>query len=164
MKRPELLEFASVCELYKHFERIFLNGNAACNVVSACGHNLRIYDHHFFHFVKLDDPKKPRPLLMANEKPIILAITDGFGPYGYDRQRAIYLESAMLCLKRPDEVWEDVNLNSSRWVYLKHFDATPYSSTVLLVGERDEGCVPVTSFPAKRRDARKWRRGVKIYP
>lgn len=114
--------------------------------------------------VKLDDPAKPKPLLMKNEKELILATDSGFGSYTYDRQRAIYLESAMLCLTEPDEVWEDTKLKTAKWVYIKEFDSSPYSQTILLVGEREEGRVPVTSFAGKTRDARKWRKGNKIYP
>jgi len=132
--------------------------------VSACGHALKVFDHHFFHMVKLGHPGKPNRLLMTNEKDTILATTSGFAEYTFDRQRAIYLASAAVCLVRPDEVWENPNLNTAKWVYIKEFDATPYAFTILLVGERDGGKVPVTSFPGKNRDARKWRRGTRIYP
>jgi hypothetical protein len=163
--RPTLLQFASVRELYLHFERIFLNGGGVSHqVTSICGQIITTFDHNFFHLVKLDDPDKPKPLLMANEKATILATTAGFGSYRYDRQRAVYLESAMLCLLAPDEVWEDPTLTSAKWIYIKHFDSHPYSCTILLVSERPAGPVPNTSFPGKNRDARKWRRGVRIYP
>lgn len=164
-KRPDLLEFTSLCELYRHFERLFLNDNQSSYVfVSACGHTVRVFDHHFFHIVKLDDPAKRKPLLMAKEKATILATTSGFGVYTYDRQRAIYLASAVVCLTCPDEVWEDPSLQTAKWIYIKQFDASPYAFTIFLVAERDGGLVPVTSFPGTNRDARRWRRGVKIYP
>ncbi len=164
-KRPDLLEFSSLSELYGHFEQIFLDGNPSSNeLVSACGHTVKVFDHHFFHMVKLEHPDKPRPLLMANEKETIIATTPGFGTYTYDNQRAIYLASAALCLAHPYEVWEDPSLNTAKWIYIKQFDASPYAYTILLVGERDGGVVPVTSFPGKERDARNWRRGVQIYP
>jgi phage-Barnase-EndoU-ColicinE5/D-RelE like nuclease2 len=151
--------------LYNHFDRIFLDGCASNEVTTACGHTIKIFDHHFFHLVKLDHPNKPQPLKMANEKSIILSTTTGFGEYTYDRQRALYLESAMACLACPDEVWEDPTLRSAKWVYLKFFDTTPYSCTIMLVGERRrEGLVPVTSFPGKGGDIRRKRRGVRIYP
>ncbi|MGH9804590.1 MAG: PBECR2 nuclease fold domain-containing protein [Candidatus Acidiferrales bacterium] len=163
-KRPELLEFHSLSELYSHFEILFLNGNpTSFEFVSACGHAIKVFDHHFFHMVKLEHPDKPRRLLMANEKEAILATTSGFGPYRYDRQRAIYLASAALCLAQPDEVWEDPSLDTAKWIYLKQFDASPYAFTIFLLGERDGGVGPVTSFPGKKRDARKWRRGVRVY-
>jgi hypothetical protein len=114
--------------------------------------------------VKLDDVTKPKPLLMSNEKSIILATDDGFGPYTYEHQRAIYLESAMLCLISPDEVWENPALKTAKWVYIKHFESKPYTCTIFLVAERSEGPVPNTSFPGKARDARKWCAGTKIYP
>jgi phage-Barnase-EndoU-ColicinE5/D-RelE like nuclease2 len=162
--RPELLEFSSVRELFLHFQRLFLNGNQSHQISSACGHTVKVFDHHFFHMVKLGHPQKPKPLLMSTEKSLILTTESGFGPYTYDRQRAIYMESAFRCLTTPDEVWEDTTLKSARWIYIKEFDAKPYCHTIFLVGRREEGLVPVTSFPAKRRDARKWCRGVKIHP
>jgi hypothetical protein len=164
-KRPALLEFSSLAELYRHFDRIFLSGGMSNEITSTCGRVVKIFDHHFFHLVKLDHPDKPRPLKMASEKSIILSTTSGFGEYTYDKQRAIYLESAMACLACPDEVWEDATLHSARWVYLKFFDTTPYSCTIMMVGERKgEGLVPVTSFPGKGGDAKRKRRGVRIYP
>jgi hypothetical protein len=163
-QRPPLIEFSSLRELYLHFERVFLHGAESHTIVSDCGHVLKIFDHHFFHMVKLDHPHKPKPLLMSAEKNLLLDTNVGFGSFTYDRQRAIYLESAALCLRTPDEVWEDVALKTARWIYIKEFDTKPYCHTVFLVGERSEGPVPVTSFPAKARDARKWRRGVRIYP
>lgn len=165
VQRPDLLEFSSISELYRYFERFFLNGNpSSYEFVSVCGHAVTIFDHHFFHVVKLDHPQKSKPLLMANEKAEILATTSGFGEYTYDRQRAIYLASAADCFVYPDEVWEDSSLNIAKWVYIKQFDTHPYAFTILLAGERVGGVVPVTSFPAKNRDARKWRRGIQIYP
>jgi hypothetical protein len=163
--RPNLIVFTSVCELYLQFRGVFLDGNEIQNeIISACGHIIRVFDHHFFHLVKLDDPFKPKPLKMATEKAIILGTNCGFGDYKHDKQRAIYLRSGRVCLDDPDEVWEDPTLATARWIYIKEFEAKPYRFTVLLVGERLEGLVPVTSFPAKARDAKKWRRGTKIYP
>jgi len=165
LKRPELLDFSALSDLYRHFERLFLNGHASSyELVSACGQTIKVFDHHFFHMVKLDHPNLPKPLLMANEKGTITATTSGFGAYTYDKQRAIYLASAIVCLVHPDEVWEDPSLRTAKWIYIKEFDAKPYAFTIFLVGERHGGAVPVTSFPAKIRDARKWRRGTCIYP
>lgn len=90
--RPALLQFAGVRELYPHFERIFLANGVPSEIRSTCRHTLMVFDHHFFHMVKLRDTAKPRPLLMSNEKDIILSTTEGFGPYAYEKQRAIYLE------------------------------------------------------------------------
>lgn len=163
--RPAFLELSSLAELYRHYERLFLGGNEKSHTfVTACGHRATVFDHHFFHIVKLDDPKKPKPLLMANEKSTIVATTSGFGPYTYDKQRAIYLASAIACLVYPDEVWEDTSLKTAKWIYIKEFDASPYAFTIFLVGERAGGPVPVTSFAATTADARRWRRGIRIYP
>lgn len=162
--RPPLIHFSSVCELYRHFERLFLGGNSTSHTLeSTCGHKITVFDHHFFHVVKLDHPEKSKPLLMSNEKTTILATQNGFGPYSHDRQRAIYLESAVHCLCSPDEVWDDPTLDSARWIYITEYDTSPYSHTILLVGERGEDPVVVTSFPAKRRNAQKWRRGKLMY-
>jgi hypothetical protein len=154
-KRPALLQYSGVRELYLHFERIFLDGGAARELQSACGHALKIFDHHFFHMVKLDDPAKPKPLLMANERNTILTTNEGFGPYAHDKQRAIYLEPAMVCLVDPDEVWEDPSLHTAKWIYVKQFDAKPYSCTIFLIGARADGLVPITSFGGKGKDWRK---------
>ena len=164
--RPRLIQFTSISELYAHFERIFLEETERTSrqVKSSCGHSITIFDHHFFHLVKLDDDAKAKPLLMANEKAVIMATNQGFGNYKYDMQRAIYLESAMSCLLDPDEVWENPELKTAKWVYIKHFETKPYTCTILLVAERAEGPVPNTSFPGKPRDARKWGQGKKIYP
>jgi len=162
--RPQLIQYASACELYRHFERIFLGGNQTSHHVdSTCGHRIRIYDHHFFHMVKLDHGEKPKPMLMATEKEAVLATQEGFGLYGHDKQRAVYLESAFHCLRSPDEVWDDPTLSSARWIYISEYDTAPYTHTVVLVGERSEDQVLITSFPAKSRNAKKWRRGRLIY-
>ena len=68
---------------------------------------------------------------MANEKTIILATNDGFGAYSHDRQRAIYLESAMACLANPDEVWEDPTLNTAKWIYIKEERSVGFSTLSL---------------------------------
>ena len=162
--RPDFIECACLRDLYLHFERLFLCDATSGTVTSCCGHEIKVFDHNFFHFVKLRHPEKPQPLLMANEKSEILYTTAGFGGYAYDRQRAIYLASARSCLESPDEVWRDEELMTPKWIYLKEFDARPYLFTVVLVAERKEGFVPATSFPAKKRDARRWRRGIKLYP
>jgi hypothetical protein len=166
-KRPDFLEYASVRDLYLAFEGTFLSETgSSAELISTCGHTIHVFDHHFFHLVKLDDPSKPKPLKMIDEKATILSTTHGFGSYTHEKQRAIYLRSALLTMLEPDEVWDDDRLKTARWIYIKEFDATPYSFTIMLIGFRgeDERRVPVTSFPGKPRDARKWRRGMKIYP
>jgi phage-Barnase-EndoU-ColicinE5/D-RelE like nuclease2 len=162
--RPPLIHFAGVRELYLHFERIFLGSSGFGEINISCGHHIKIFDHHFFHMVKFDEPNKAKPLLMANEKALILSTELGFGTYTHDKQRAIYLESARSCLAGPDEIWEDHTLNSATWVYIKEFNAKPYAFTITLVGKREDSLVPVTSFPGKKRDAERRRRGQRIYP
>ena len=163
-KRPDLLTYDSMRGLYLAFQELFLGENTTqTEIRSACGHDIRIFDHHFFHLVKLDEASRPKPLLMRDEKAAILGLEEGFGTYTHDRQRAIYLRSAIMTLRDPDEVWEDDSLSSARWVYLKEFDSTPYNYTILLIGIRADGeyLVPVTSFAGKPRDAKRWRRGRK---
>lgn len=121
--RPDLLTYGCLRDLYLGFEELFLgNAGSTTNVLeSRCGHVIYVFDHHFFHMVKLDHPTKPKPLLMGEEKQIILATVDGFGPYTHDKQRAIYLPAAALTLTEPDEVWEDSTLKTADWVYIKEF-------------------------------------------
>ncbi len=164
--RPALLEFSSLAELYQHYERLFLGGNEKSHTfTTACGHTTRIFDHNFFHMVKLKDPARPgQTLLMAIEKENILATTEGFGKYTHEKQRAIYLASALECFLQPDEVWEDPTLNSATWIYIREYDTDPYVFTVLLVGGPADGVAPVTSFPCLWRQIKKWRRGKRIWP
>lgn len=165
--RPALLKYGGVRELYLAFQEIFLcGGDSFADVTSTCGHTLRIFDHNFFHLVKLDDRNKPKPLLMEQEKPIILSIADGFGPYTHDPQRAIYLRSAAATMIEPDEVWNDDSLLTAHWSYIKEFDTTPYTHTILFVAHRREThhIVPATSYAGRPREARRRRRGIRIYP
>jgi len=161
--RPPLLLYQSLRELYLYYEATFLCGRSSNSFVSPCDHVITFFDHHFFHLVKLGHPASIKPLRMDREKPAILAADKNFAEYTHDRQRAIYLASALLCIREPDEVWLNGELKSAKWAYLKRFTAKPYSLTVFLIGERLEGLVPITSFPCRARDARKWARGTKIF-
>ena len=129
--RPALLEYRSVRDLYLAFQNIFLGGATGPipNIVmSPCGHEIHIYDHHFFHMVKLEDLNKPKAtLLMAEEMPTILGADTGFGPYTHDKQRALHLPVAALTLSEPDEIWENPELTSAKWVYFKEFNQKPYT-------------------------------------
>jgi hypothetical protein len=93
---------------------------------------------------------------------------DGFSNYsiGHGGSRAKNLRSAYETLTSPDEVWEDNPRTQSRWVYVKEYAAVPYPFSVALVTEREQEAiiVPMTSFPCKKTDVKKWRNGKKIYP
>jgi hypothetical protein len=163
--RPAPCEFASMAELYFLFERLFLVEGGV--LASRCGHAVLVFDHHFFHLAAVR--KGASRLFMATEKSEILATNVGFGQYLLDHggSRARNLPSAKETMLDPDEVWEDnPKALNARWVYVKEFDSSPYPYTVTLLGERpEEGgiVVPVSSFPCKRTDARKWRQGNLIY-
>lgn len=100
---------------------------------------------------------------MKEEKALLRAQTSGCGPYEYDRQRAIHLQAAKDTLQHPDEVYE-VQLRSASHVFIKTYEELPYPFTVVLVARREgKLLVPVTSFPCRRRDVKKWRKGRLIY-
>ena len=161
-KRPKTLECASLCELYSRFEELFL-----CNegvIDSCCEHTITVFDHNFFHLAKVDLPGKPK-ILMNEYKEAILACKDGFGCFQVEISRAKYLTSAIETFKEPNEVWEGNKKATARWVYVKEYDSPPYPFSIGLVTERESGLlVPMSSFPCKRGDVKKWRNGILIYP
>lgn len=166
-KRPELIAYSGVKELYEAFERLFLRGgNASAEHESSCGCTVKIFDHHFFHMVKLCDPQKPQPLVMAIEKEIIRNTHQGFANYTHDRQRGIHLASAALAMVAPDEVWMSPALHTEDVAFIKLFDTTPYNCTIFLAkfGDNEGEVLPVTSYRGRSRDIRKYCRGTKIYP
>jgi hypothetical protein len=107
-------------------------------------------------------------LFMRDEKKVILGTGVGFAQYilGHGGSRARHLQAARETLCAPDEVWEDNPKANSRWVYIKEYDSVPYPFSIALVTERTEESiiVPVSSFPCKKGDVKKWRNGRKIYP
>jgi hypothetical protein len=161
--RPAALVFSSLAELYSHFESLFLSGKEVSNqLTSDSGLTLTIFDHNFFHMVKLTRPNRQK-LFMKEQKALLRAQTDGFGEYQYDRQRAIHLPAARQTLEHPDEVYEEA-LRSASYVFIKEYSEAPYPFTVVLTAKREGSLiVPVTSFPCRRRDIRKWRKGRLIY-
>ena len=164
--RPPHCQFGSMADLYNQFESLFLNSEGKLS--SACGHDVLLFDHHFFHLagVRTGEAKN---LFMYDEKVIIRATTEGLGKYTLDHggSRARNLPSARSTILDPDEVWEDnPKTTTARWVYVKEFASKPYPfSIALLVDRPDEGgiIVPVSSFPCTKSDARKWRQGTLIY-
>lgn len=161
--RPPPCRYASLCELYEEFDRIFLQSE---QVDSTSGQTIRIYDHHFFHMVGIE-VKGQRRLFMAQEKEVILATKEGFGHFEvlYGGSRAKNLPSAYATITEPDEVWEDnPRCTNAKWVYIKQFDSAPYPYTVALITLRQQEkiIVPVSSFPCKKNDIKKWRRGKRV--
>lgn len=163
--RPDSFEFASLADLYLLFESLFLADGGVLD--SLCGHTVLIFDHHFFHLVSLRGDSER--LSMARDKEEIRQTVDGFGRFTLDHggSRARSLPSAKLTIEDPDEVWEgNPRATGAKWVYVKEFDSRPYPYTVALLTDRPgEGdiIVPVSSFPCRRTDARKWRQGRLVY-
>lgn len=173
--RPELLlNYNSNRELFEAFEEIFLGGpNAPAPSVihSPCGHEIHIRNHHFFHMVGMEHRDRPGDrLTIEHNAPDIFALKRGFGNYIHDGQRAIYLRAAALTLWEPDEIWENPELKSAKWVYFKEFDQKPYTHFVFLVGNSTEKrhnkveIVPYTCMPMKASRGNKKRVGTRLYP
>jgi len=163
--RPPDVEFSSICELYGHFVRIFMDGKENPHeFISKCGCKITVFDHHFFHMVKLQVPGREK-LFMRDEKSTILSQNEGFGEYTYDAHRARHLHSAMETLVNPDCVYRTEGLRTANRVFIKKYNSLPYSFTAALIGVRDSGLkVPVTAFPVRGTDLKKWVRGAKLFP
>jgi phage-Barnase-EndoU-ColicinE5/D-RelE like nuclease2 len=163
-QRPKNVQCACMRDLYLAFEEIFLGSGG--RIDSSCGHQILVFDHHFFHLAAVTVDGADR-LFMKHEKEGILALTSGFGAYRIGESRSKHLRSAYLTLSEPDEVWEENPKSRSKWVYIKEFESSPYRFTIALVTDRpEEGSiiVPVSSFPCKRRDLKRWKQGKRIYP
>lgn len=164
-KRPPELSFHSLCVLYLHFERIFLEGQPTHHeFFSACGCKIAVFDHNFFHMVKLRLPGKEK-LFMPEEKSTILSLTLGFGDYAYDNHRARHLLSARETLGNPDCVYRTEHLKTANRVFIKRYDSLPYQYTAVLVGIGELDLrVLVTAFPVRQSDLKRWLRGKRLFP
>lgn len=172
--RPALLHLNSNQELFDAFREIFLGGaNAPVpNVVhSPCRHEIHIRNHHFFHIVGMEHRDRPgERLTIEHDGPHIFSHKRGFGDYVHDGQRATLLRAAALTLWYPDEIWENPELKSAKWVYFKEFDQKPYTHFVFLVGNSTEKrankseIVPYTFMPMRRSRGNKMRSGVRLHP
>jgi hypothetical protein len=164
--RPAHCHYDSISTLYAVFEQIFLAEGG--RLQSACGHSILLFDHHFFHLAAIN-ADGGRRLFMAEEKSEIQSTTSGFGKYilSHNGARANNLPSAKDTMADPDEVWEqNPRAKSATWIYVKEYQSTPYAFTVAFLTVRpSEGniIVPVSSFPCKRGDAKKWRCGKLVY-
>ena len=164
-KRPPEISFSSLCELYLQFQSMFLAGKSTGHEFeSACGCRITVFDHHFFHIVKLCLPGVDQ-LFMRNEKPRILAQIAGFGHYTYDHNRAKHMASALDTLTNPHFVYRTEKLDSADRVFIKQYDSLPYPYTAALIAIRDNGLkVPVTTFPIRKSGIKKWTRGGETLP
>ncbi len=161
-ERPANVEYTCLRELYLAFEAIFLG---KLPIKNACGHDILVFDHHFFHLAAITVDGVER-LYMRDEKQTILGLAEGFGNYDIGKSRAKHLRSVHITLSEPDEVWEDNPKARAKWTYVKEFASQPYQFSVALVAERsNENFIifPVSGFPCKRSDVRKWRQGTLIY-
>ena len=161
-ERPAGVEYPCMRDLYLAFEEIFL---AKVPIKNACGHEILVFDHHFFHLAAVTVPAIDR-LYMRDEKERILALTEGFGHYEVGRSRAKHMRSVHMTLSDPDEVWEDNPKARAKWTYVKEFASDKYQFSVALVAERPEQSyiiVPVSGFPCTRGDVKKWRKGNLLY-
>ena len=155
-----------MADLYQLFEGLFLGTGGVLE--SLCGHTVLIFDHHFFHLAAVT--RGAERLFMVNEKAEIIRTVEGLGLYtlGQQGSRARHLPSAKVSILDPDEVWEDnPKATNAKWVYVKGFDSAPYPYTVSLLTSRSEQngiIVPVSSFPCRKAEVRKWRQGTLIYP
>ena len=164
--RPKLLIFSSLATMYIHYEKLFLGGegNISRDHASECGLKITAFDHNFFHMVKMNGSDGGM-CFMPEEKPNILACMEGFGEYQFIHtdHRAKYLASAQDTMAEPDELIECDCLKTAKYALIKEYDSKPYPFTVFLLIEYGTILVPATSFPCKRNDIKKWRRGKLIY-
>jgi hypothetical protein len=164
--RPANCSFGSIAELYLQFKSLFLALESP--LLSGCGHRVYFFDHHFFHMAAVVTAEQVR-LFMPDEKDEIQATLKGFGKYIllHGGSRARNLPSARITMLEPDEVWEgNPKATTAKWVYIKQFDSKPYPYTVALLTERPEQgniIVPVSSFPCRKTDLKRWRQGRQIY-
>lgn len=163
-QRPANVAFGCMRDLYLAFEGIFLSNGGF--IESCCGQRILVFDHHFFHLAAITVTGIDR-LFMRDEKDKILGMREGYGIYEIGEPRARHLASAHLTYTTPDEVWQDNPKSRAKWVYVKEFNSLPYQFSIALATERpEEGgiIVPVSSFPCKKSDVKKWRQGQRIYP
>jgi hypothetical protein len=164
--RPKLLIFTALATMYKSYEELFLGGagNISKDHASPCGLTVTAFDHNFFHMVKMNSAEGGM-CFMPEEKPNILACLEDFGRYQFTHNdhRAKYLASAQDTLLDPDELIECDCLKTAKYALIKEYDSKPYPFTVFLLIEHGTILVPATSFPCKRNDIKKWRRGKLTY-
>jgi hypothetical protein len=167
-QRPDSVTYASIRELYLHFEDIFLADKKSL-VISPCQHRIYCFEHHFFHMAGVV-VEGIAELSMPHERNTILGTNDGFAHYELREggSRARHLRSARETLENPDEIWEaNPRVVSAKWVYVKEYDSKPHAFSIALVGEWEANStiiVPFSSFPCNKRNARKWRQSRMIYP
>lgn len=162
-KRPPRLRLESLAQLYLDFEKLFLGGNEREYCFrSACGHHSAVFDHNFFHLVKLNHPQRGkhtpngRKFKAREEIPRILELTDGFGDYSIDYERAPFLPAAHATFLWPDRIVQRRDLTTATHVFSREYEHPTLPYTVTLVKLENGSYVPVTSFACNRRQINKW--------
>jgi hypothetical protein len=123
-----------------------------------------VFDHSFFHLVKLSHSTRGTPRQDGGRKfkareeiPLILAEQGGFGLYSIDPFRAPYLPAAHQTFLWPEAIVERTDLESATHVFYREYSHPKVPFTVTLVKRENDRFVPVTSFACDKRKIRRWR-------
>lgn len=153
--------FDGIAELYACYRTLFLQGHDyRCDLKSRCGIEFTAFDRNFLHLIELkrqDGDLIVDDFNIQDEKPRILAIQTGWGPYRCREERARHLACTLDTLLRPDAVFEMENPKTATLVFLKHYGNPPYPVTIAMLGPSptDKCLIPVTGFTTKLRQARR---------
>jgi hypothetical protein len=131
--------------------------------MATCGCQIHCYEHHFVHMVKLYGPTQSR-LFFPDEKPIILATTEGFGNYEYEERRAVRLLASLKTLQNPDIVVRTPHLKSGDRAFIKEFDCSQYPYIVVVVHKDGNLLTLATAQPTRRRNLKEWMKAEKLFP
>ena len=149
-----------MAELYNRFETLFLQGHDfRADYVSESGHRITAFDRNFFHLVQLKKVTETETISFFNiqdEKPLIKAQTEGFGPYQFDQYRANHLGAGLDTILRPHAVFALKDPKTAHLAFLKHYGDKPYPVMISLVGRStsDECLIPITCFPCRLNQAK----------
>ena len=127
--------------------------------MSEAGHCVTALDRNFFHLVQLKKVTETGLISFFNiqeEKPLMRAQTDGFGPYRFDHYRANFMAAGLDTILRPHAVFSLRDPKTAHLAFLKHYGDKPYPVMIALVGEsKSDGClIPVTHFPCRLNQAK----------
>lgn len=162
--RPKALELISLAALFQEFSTSFLGGNQEKHQFTiASGHVVDVFDHNFFHLVKLSHSERGQKFHIRSERPRILAQTVGFGDYAVEQTRAAYLPAAFDTLCDPDQIVEHPELDTATHVLCKQYHNGGVTPTTIVMVKLQKGVfIPVTSFAVKNRKAKQWCRDGQI--
>jgi hypothetical protein len=113
--------------------------------------------------VKLCGPDRAR-LFFPDEKPKILATTNGFGSYEHEERRAVRLLASLEVLRNPDLVVRTPHLKTGDRAFIKEFACSQYPYIVVVVHKDGKLLVLTTAQPTRRRNLKEWMRGEKLFP